>query len=272
MDEKTKRLLAKYAERYETAAFLQGDPSWFMHQVEGDGNREATAFVAAALSFGSRSQFMPRIQWIVERAEGNVDRWIRSGAFERDIPSDCGDCFYRFYTASAMNAFLRSFRSVMKDAGSLGEFLKPTASGGGIAAVKAICARFASADKTQVVPKDAKSACKRICMFLRWMARDGSPVDLGLWSDFLDRRTLIVPLDTHVAQEARRLGLAECRNASMSAALKITSALAEAFPDDPLKGDFALFGYGVDSANATRPATTVMRGDRSASTRTRSAI
>ena len=34
--------------------------------------------------------------------------------------------------------------------------------------------------------------------------------------------------------------------ASMSAACRLTEAMAQVFPDDPLKGDFALFGYGVD--------------------------
>ena len=34
----------------------------------------------------------------------------------------------------------------------------------------------------------------------------------------------------------------------MSTAKKLTDRLSEVFPDDPLKGDFALFGYGVNSA------------------------
>ena len=83
-------------------------------------------------------------------------------------------------------------------------------------------------------------------MFLRWMVRDSSPVDLGLWADFIDKRSLIVPLDTHVLTEASALGLIHSRNASMSSALRLTSTLATIFPDDPLKGDFALFGYGVN--------------------------
>ena len=55
-----------------------------------------------------------------------------------------------------------------------------------------------------------------------------------------------MPLDTHVLRQSLRLGLMQSRTASMSAARKLTSALAEVFPDDPLKGDFALFGYGVN--------------------------
>ena len=79
--------------------------------------------------------------------------------------------------------------------------------------------------------------------------RDGtwnSHVDLGLWADIIDRRTLIMPLDTHVVQEALRLGLLKSRTASMSTARRLTDAMLEVFPDDPLRGDFALFGLGVD--------------------------
>ena len=109
-----------------------------------------------------------------------------------------------------------------------------------------ICRFFAENGATKTVPQDTKSACKRICMFLRWMVRDGSPVDLGLWADIIDRRTLVMPLDTHVLQEAQKMGLIKSRTASMSAARRLTDSMREAFPDDPLKGDFALFGLGVD--------------------------
>lgn len=43
----TANLLRELAERYETSDFINGDPSWFMHQVEGRENQEATAFVAS---------------------------------------------------------------------------------------------------------------------------------------------------------------------------------------------------------------------------------
>ncbi|MCD8296464.1 MAG: DUF2400 family protein, partial [Prevotella sp.] len=50
----TEELIREYAEHYETKDFLHGDPSWFMHQVEGDRNKEVTAFIASCLSYGSR--------------------------------------------------------------------------------------------------------------------------------------------------------------------------------------------------------------------------
>ena len=82
------------------------------------------------------------------------------------------------------------------------------------------------------------------------MVRDGSPVDLGIWSDIIDRKTLIIPMDTHVIQEANRLGLLQSKAASMSTAIRLTDSLRKIFPDDPLKGDFALFGVGIDSTTS----------------------
>ena len=250
MDAKTIALLRKYADKYESASFIDGDPSWFMHQVKGKANQEATAFVASALSFGSRAQFLPKIQWLLDRADGDMDRWIRTGAFESDLRPGDDRCFYRFFTFSTMNAFFRAYQGIMQEHGSLGGFVKASCEGDAVKAVAAICSRFCEGGSCGVIPQDHHSACKRVCMFLRWMVRSGSPVDLGLWSDFIDRKTLVVPLDTHVLQEAKKLGLLKSSSASMSTARKLTAALAEAFPDDPSRGDFALFGYGVSNDQA----------------------
>jgi uncharacterized protein (TIGR02757 family) len=145
-----------------------------------------------------------------------------------------------------MHGFFRAYRRLLEECGTLGEYVKSEASGDGYAAVAAICRYFADAGTDAVVPKNAQSACKRVCMFLRWMVRDGSPVDIGLWSDSIDRRTLVMPLDTHVVQQSVRLGLMNGAVASMGSARRLTAVLLEVFPDDPLKGDFALFGYGVN--------------------------
>lgn len=72
--------------------------------------------------------------------------------------------------------------------------------------------------------------------------RSGS--GFGIWERF-DCRDLIVPLDTHVCRVAYTLGLTETETFSLKNARRITEALAEAFPDDPCLGDFALFGSGV---------------------------
>lgn len=217
-----------------------------MHQVEGERNQETLAFVASGLSYGNRKQFFPKIQFLLDRSGGDFYEWIRSGAFAADVPDDSARCYYRLYTFHTMHTFLATLQRLLCEYGSLKAYVSQNADDA-LSAVAALCRYFAQADAVGVVPRDTSSACKRVCMFLRWMVRSGSPVDLGLWSDIIDRRTLIMPLDTHVMQESMRLGLTQSRTATMSAAIKLTTAMRQVFPDDPLKADFALFGYGVDS-------------------------
>jgi uncharacterized protein (TIGR02757 family) len=145
-----------------------------------------------------------------------------------------------------MYHFLHAYQQLLQEHGTLGNLLRHQAHDG-LSAVGSICRYFSQHGISVVVPKDTQSACKRVCMFLRWMVRSNSPVDLGLWSDFIDRRTLIIPMDTHVLQQSVNLGLLSSKTATMSTARRLTEALAEIFPDDPLKGDFALFGHGVNS-------------------------
>lgn len=232
------------ADKYETADFLPADPSSFMHKVTGSANQEATAFLASCLSYGSRKQFFPKIQYLLDASGGEVDHWVRSGEWRQDVP-DTTDCYYRLYTFHDMHCLIAAYSDMLNEYGSMKEYVRRHATIG-LEAVLALCQYFASRGASKVVPKNAASACKRVCMFLRWMVRDGSPVDLGLWSDIIDRRTLIMPLDTHVVQESLRMGLIASRTASMSTARRLTDVMLEIFPDDPLRGDFALFGLGVD--------------------------
>ncbi|MGN1229448.1 MAG: TIGR02757 family protein [Prevotella sp.] len=246
--ESTAAQLRTYAERYETADFINGDPSWFMHQVEPSADRIALAFLASALSYGSRKQFFPKIQYMLDCSQGRVEEWVRSGAYAADIPDDPSRCYYRLYTCRTMHRFLAAFRDLIQAYGSLTDYVRQSAPDARcLSAVEGITSWFAARGIEGVIPKNTQSSCKRVCMFMRWMVRDGSPVDLGLWSDIIDRRTLIMPMDTHVVQQSMRLGLLSSSSASMSSALRLTSAMSQVFPDDPLKGDFALFGYGVNN-------------------------
>ena len=182
---------------------------------------------------------------------GRVEEWVRSGDFAADIPDDSSRCYYRLYTFGTMHRFLSALRNMMLDHGSLTAFVRnSTPDGSCLTAIEALTSYFSSKGIEGIIPKNTQSSCKRVCMFMRWMVRGGSPVDLGVWEDFIDRRTLIMPMDTHVVHQSIRLGLLKSSSASMSAALRLTSAMSEVFPDDPLKGDFALFGYGVNSTTA----------------------
>lgn len=96
-----------------------------------------------------------------------------------------------------------------------------------------------------------KSANKKIHMFRRWMVRNDGKVDFGLWKN-ISPADLIIPLDIHVHQEALEMGLTKRKQADYATAQEITDYLKNIFPADPCKGDFALFGYGIDRNNPQR--------------------
>ena len=205
--------------------------------------------MASALSYGSRTQFMHKIEDIVVMADGDVYRWIADGAYKSLFSPSDNRCFYRFYTHATMYRFFEDYRSLLLSHTSLKDYIAACLhhDTGALGCVKAICSYFNNNGSSPVIPRDTSSACKRINMFLRWMVRDNSPVDLGLWSDIVDKSTLIMPLDTHVLQQSVSLHLLNSKTANMNAAIKLSTLLNEIFPGDPLKGDFALFGYGVNA-------------------------
>ncbi len=246
MIKSTHQLLQQYAERYETADFLIDDPSWFMHQVNGIKNQEAMAFIASSLSYGSRGQFNKKIEMILDWSNGEVDDWIKNGKFEDHFKKGDTRCFYRLYKNDTMHRFLHAYQQLLLTYGSLGDYVRQHATDAP-SAIAVICQYFNSNGSSRIIPHNTLSACKRVCLFLRWMVRNNSPVDLGLWADFIDRRTLIMPLDVHVLRQSAHLGLLTTKTATMSAARRLTATLAKIFPDDPLKGDYALFGYGINN-------------------------
>lgn len=256
METKLIEHLKSLAEKYERKEFLVGDPSWFMHQVKGDTNRELLAFIASAISYGSRKQFLPKIQNILDACNGDTYEWIVSGKYKTFLPEN-DDCFYRLYTNRTFKQFLSALAEMVNEYGSIKNYLIANMNETietarthdkieAIEAIRLITEWFANHNSIGVIPKDTTSSCKRVCMFLRWMVRTDSPVDLGIWSDIIDKTTLIMPMDTHVIQEANKFGLLKGKTTSMSSARKLTDKLKEIFPHDPLKGDFALFGLGVE--------------------------
>jgi len=93
-------------------------------------------------------------------------------------------------------------------------------------------------------PHNPKAANKKIHMFRRWMIRNDSIVDLGVWTR-LKPADLVIPLDVHVHRTALELGITTRKSADIITAMEITDFLKQIFPDDPCKGDFALFAYSA---------------------------
>ena len=247
ISDELKTKLRSLADQYEVASFCDEDPSQFLKwYVPGVGRGsvadvETASFIAAMLAFGNRKQFIPKIRMVLEtsdRSLGSISEWLKAGAYSKDFPH--GEAkFYRFYSYDDMQIFFGELSEILRKAGSLGEYFKLK---------KGVLHEIVSSSfpKSAIVPKGRNSANKRIHMFLRWMVRRDSPVDLGLWK-WADPASLIIPLDTHVMQEAAKLGLiSSVATASRKTAELLTAAMQEVFPGDPCRGDFALFGLGVD--------------------------
>ena len=96
-----------------------------------------------------------------------------------------------------------------------------------------------------MIPNPQKGgAMKRMCMYLRWMVRKG-PVDFGIWN-FMPTSDLLIPLDVHVARISRKMGLLTRNANDFKAVIELTNNLKKFDPQDPVKYDFAMFGYGVN--------------------------
>ena len=99
-----------------------------------------------------------------------------------------------------------------------------------------------------------KSTCKRINMFLRWMVRsEKGKVDFGIWRKITPAE-LLIPLDVHVENVSRKLGLLQRRQRDWQSVEELTQNLRKLDPVDPVQYDFALFGVGVLSKNWQYPA------------------
>ena len=249
---KLKEKLRSLADRYEVPSFTEEDPSQFLRWYKPEEGRgtvadvEAASFIAAMLAFGNRKQFISKIRQILEtsdRSLGSLSTWLKTGAYKKDFPQGAAK-FYRFYSYDDMQVFFGELGDILNEAGTLGEYFRVKGGVTGASTLHEIVS--ASFLKSAIVPKGRSSANKRVHMFLRWMVRRGSPVDLGLW-DWADPDSLLIPLDVHVMQEAAGLGLIpEGATASRKTAELLTDKLREVFPGDPCRGDFALFGLGVD--------------------------
>ena len=244
---KLKEQLIFLANKYETPSFCDEDPSQFLRWYKkGQVNIELASFIAAMLAFGNRKQFIPKISFILERADNSAQdicSWLKNGAYKKDFPSGSKK-YYRFYSYDDLQIFFEELTGILNSEKSMGEYFRKKWQEAGTSTHLAdiISQSF---PKSKIVPKGKSSANKRIHMFLRWMVRTNSAVDLGLWT-WYNPANLLIPLDVHVMQEAVQLGLLP-PNASPShrTALLLTKELSQAFPNDPVRADFALFGLGV---------------------------
>lgn len=240
-----KELLDNLAEKYETADFIKDDPIQFPHRYQRKEDIEIAGFLASLFAYGRREIFIEKLNKLFSLMGKSPYEYVLNGKF------DLKELNYRFFKTEDIAGFLYVLHNLYKNDGGLSGLFQKAYKSGNL--MQYVCDYFYShAPETAGagfyfgIPNPSKGgAMKRMWMFLRWMVRKSS-VDLGIW-DFIPMSELKIPVDTHVARISRELGLLK-RNANDNKAVdELSAILAQFSPADPVKYDFALFGYGVNN-------------------------
>lgn len=226
MTEALKQQLIDWAAKYNDPVYFIEDPIAFPREFAARGaslrDIEIAAVFAAHFAWGRRSMIVRDLERFFDFMEWKPTDYVMSADWRNDPVS-----VHRTVKWSDTAAICSRLREFYSDNGSL-EVLS---------AAQIRCAVFGQ-------KPDPKAPDKKINMMRRWMVRDDGKVDLGLWKNSSPAQ-LVVPLDVHVYEEALALGLTDRKTRDLATAEQITDAFRGIFPDDPCKGDFALFGYGV---------------------------
>lgn len=249
--EKLKVYLDKLEAQYNCEAFVESDPISIPHLFVDQQDIEISAFLSATIAWGKRSMILKNARSMVERMDMAPAAFI-AGATEAEIINAASGFVHRTFNDEDFASFMLALQRLYIKWGSLGRFFEQNyASTGDIRATLALfrqeflCAQTPARTMRQVSSIEKGSACKRLCMMLRWMVRnDDRGVDFGLWRS-IPTSALYIPLDVHSARQGRALGLLSRSQDDWRAVEELTESLRQFDAQDPVRYDFALFGAGV---------------------------
>jgi len=245
-----KRILEDKFAHYHQADFITKDPISVPHRFVKKQDIEIAAFFAAILAWGNRTMII--------RNTNRIMSWMDESPHDFILNHEAQDLkpfihfVHRTFNATDLLYSIEFFKHHYANNDSLETaFIKERAHTDTESALTGFHHYFFSLadapDRTRkhIATPEKKSACKRLNMFLRWMVRKNSEVDFGLWH-ILKPADLICPLDTHVSDVARKLGLLERTQNDWKAAVALTQNLRLLDAADPVKYDYALFGMGAE--------------------------
>lgn len=249
-----------YKER--SGAHLANDPVSFCHRYDDPADREIAAVIASAFAYGAVANILRTLERIFRELGPSPRSFILNFDPEKGLKTFAG-FKHRFNDGKDLCALLWALRLMIKDAGSVnGFFLKnhDPASIDVTDSLNAFTAAVLALDYTPVfkassIPADSYypflfpapasgSACKRLCMFLRWVVRTEDGIDLGLWQG-VSPAQLLIPVDTHIRRISGYLGFSNRKSADWKMAREITDALLQLDPEDPVRYDFSLAHIGI---------------------------
>lgn len=242
----TKIELDKLVEKYENEDFIKDDPVQFLHKFKEKKDIELAAFCASLLAYGSRKQFIQKLNQLFDIAQYEPLNFIQN------YEEGCLGAFnYRFGKPNDFNCIFKSLKEIYNSNCSLEDLFKSGYEKNTL--FQTVTDYFYErADGSighgfyHMIPNPNNGgAMKRMCMLLRWLVRT-SVVDVGIWH-FMSKSELYIPLDVHVGNVSRQMGLLTRKANDFKAVLELTNNLKKFCPEDPIKYDFAMFGYGVNN-------------------------
>ena len=233
---------------YNRRDYVSPDPLEVLYGYDDPADREVVALVASSMAFGRVGQILKSISIVLEKM-------VSPAEFVRETPREkLHTAFkgfkHRWVTEDDLAAMLSGAGKLISTHGSLeGAFAEHVRGGQDTALpalqgfLKALREASGSTVNRLLPDPEGNSACKRINLFLRWMVRSDD-VDPGGWN-CIDPGMLIVPLDTHMHNICRQLGLTDRMQADMKTALQVTEAFRKVSPADPVRYDFSLTRLGI---------------------------
>ena len=240
----TKQELDKLVKQYETVEFIKDDPIQIPHRFKTEEDITISAFITSCFAYGNRKVFIEKLNELFNKIDNKPSEYVKD--FNPNLLKDFG---YRFSKDTDVICFFAKLHELYKKGSSIKELFKKNYNDDIQKMMQSVCNYFYNdCNLTQgychLFPNPQKGcAMKRVSMFLRWMVRK-PPVDFGIW-DFIPLSELVIPLDTHVTRMSRSLGLLERNSNDFKAVRELTDKLKQFDNKDPIKYDFALFGYGV---------------------------
>lgn len=244
--------LDEWVGRMECPSYIDDDPVLFMHAFDDKLDRELAGFFAAVMAWGRRDIVIAKVRDLLERMDHNPSGFI--GNFTEHDRHRFDGFKHRTFKPVDIYWLTAILHAILIEYGGFEPFWalchrRAAVSGRSLMAVfheRFFRMRPEAAQRTRkhISNPEKNSSCKRLWLYLRWTIRKNSAVDPGTMT-FMDPSDLMIPLDVHVARQARALGILERTYNDWKATCELTRKMRLLDPGDPAKYDYALFGIGV---------------------------
>jgi len=234
---------------YNRREYVSPDPLEFLYLYDAPADREAVGLIASSLAYGRVASILSAVRRVLGLLGRSPAEALASAGLE-ELREGLSGFAHRFASGDEIARFLYGAGRAIETHGSLERlflsgYRAPDIWGGMENFADAIL-DFASLPQSHLLPRPSKgSACKRMALFLRWMAREDD-VDPGGWNG-VSPRDIIVPLDTHMHRISSGFGFLARKAADGKAAALVTEGFRAYRPDDPVRYDFALTRFGIRS-------------------------